>query len=625
MGKLLTIETGFSCNSRCQYCTQLDYRALGQVERLDLSGDEIRERIAWAARNGYDQLGFSGGEPTIRPDFLELVRYARDLDFERIGVTTNGRMFAYPRFAEQALQAGLDAFTFSLHGATPEVHDRIAAAPGALDQALQGLRNLNAAAERMGVRLHRMNNQILLPDNTAQIGAMVELLAPLGVRLFMVQPFIAQRSNVDDLGRFFVPYAEVVAAVEAALPALRRWDARIKPYNVPNCLLWPLGRDHVESQFYDITVYREFERETAGAFKAFRAKQWYRIDACRTCTEKCPGYRIEQYPQAQMQEGIVAAAQAAAVVPAEGPPLFSGTELLEPQTLAATIRALAASHGPVAWMSGASERTTRRELAELIASLRAEQALAEVVLVAQPMDQRFLAQRVVEKGNLEEIRQLLLNLATARRQGHELPRLRLLVNVGDALRLLDDEQVAAQWPLLTTALTQAAGPDGAELLVAIPNFPRGQEPPDVARQASQHRAMAERLRDAAHQAGLSIRLITLEDRRGLDPARAAAMALAEAQFADVLPRESWARRLFRHPLSAPELDFVSWSPPWLFERWDLSQGQPLPAGALPSFSDGADVRGFGALRQGAVDQDKRSVASRGRFGVTSAERRSRET
>jgi hypothetical protein len=137
--------------------------------------------------------------------------------------------------------------------------------------------------------------------------------------------------------------------------------------------------------------------------------------------------------------------------------------------------------------------------------------------------------------------------------------------------------------------------------------------------------MAERLRDAAHQAGLSIRLITLEDRRGLDPARAAAMALAEAQFADVLPRESWARRLFRHPLSAPELDFVSWSPPWLFERWDLSQGQPLPAGALPSFSDGADVRGFGALRQGAVDQDKRSVASRGRFGVTSAERRSRET
>jgi hypothetical protein len=29
-------------------------------------------------------------------------------------------------------------------------------------------------------------------------------------------------------------------------------------------------------------------------------------------------------------------------------------------------------------------------------------------------------------------------------------------------------------------------------------------------------------------------------------------------------------------MSAPEMDFVSWSPPWLFERWDLSSGE-IPA------------------------------------------------
>ena len=73
MGKLLTIETGFTCNSRCHYCTQLDYRVIPQADQLDLDTGQIRDRIVWAAEHGYDQLGFSGGEPTIRPDFIELV------------------------------------------------------------------------------------------------------------------------------------------------------------------------------------------------------------------------------------------------------------------------------------------------------------------------------------------------------------------------------------------------------------------------------------------------------------------------------------------------------------------------------------------------------------------------
>ena len=114
MGKLLTIETGFTCNSRCHYCTQLDYRVIPQADQLDLSTEQISQRIAYAASQGYDEIGFSGGEPTIRPDFLDLVALAKSYDFQKIGVTTNGRMFAYRAFAEQALDAGLNSFTFSI-------------------------------------------------------------------------------------------------------------------------------------------------------------------------------------------------------------------------------------------------------------------------------------------------------------------------------------------------------------------------------------------------------------------------------------------------------------------------------------------------------------------------------
>lgn len=600
MPGLLTIETGFTCNSRCRYCTQLDYRVIPQADKLDLATDEIKERIRYAAEGGYDQVGFSGGEPTIRPDFVELIAYAKSHGFRRIGVTSNGRMFAYRSFTEAAMRAGLDGFTFSLHGSTPELHDRIANAKGALEQALAGLRNISAVRKAFGLQAHLMNNQILLPENVHEIGAMVELLAPLGVHLFMIQPFISQRSNSDEIGRFFVPYDDVVASVRAALPSLRRHKARVKPYNVPNCLLTPLGSDVVEAQFYGIKPFREYEKDAPGEFRAFKVRQWFRVDACATCKEVCPGFRVEQTPQSQLVDEVVAGARAhIAGLPTTSPqpsPIFAGTELLTPASLRAAIHGVAALGAPAAWMTGLCERSERKEIAEAVADLCEDGSLAEVVLVGSPMDQRFLAQRVLEKGNLEELRQGLALLGEVREAGRRIPRLRLLLNIGDAVRLLDDESVSLHWGPLLRGLRRASGAaDGetgfADLLVAVPNFPRGQTPPDMARQAEEVRAIGKRLRAAAEIGGLRARLVTFGDIRGLDPARAAAMALAEAALGKELEQESWAERLFRHPGSMPEMDFVSWMPPWIFERF-------ADVGAAPVEVAAADTGSAPSLRVG---------------------------
>ncbi len=581
MGKLLSIETGFTCNSRCQYCTQLDYRVIPQADQLDLTTEQIRARILWAKDNGHDELGFSGGEPTIRPDFLDLVAFARDTGFERIAVTTNGRMFAYPKFADTAIANGLTRFTFSLHGATPELHDKIAVAPGALTQALAGLDNITAAAKRRGVKLHLMNNQILIPENIRQIKDMVALLAPRGVRLFMIQPFIAQRSNVADLGRWFVPYADVVAGVQDALPVLAQFGARIKPYNVPNCLLTPLGREFIEPQFYGISVFREFEQESAGEFRPFKARQWFRIDACQTCQEVCPGFRIEQLPQDKMAEAIVTAAQAFRPQPlADTPLVVGGTELLAPATLAGALATLAQAHGPVAVLTAASERSTRPELAQLAVDAHGQGHLAELVLLAQPMDQRFLAQRVLEKGNLDALRELLLRLAELRQRGLALPKVRLMLAIPDFLRLQTDDVLRGQWPQLAAALRRAM-PDGApELLLAMPNFARGQEPPGVERQRAENLAMLQQLIAAAQAEGVRPLLLTLSAaRRQIDAKRGGPMAQLEAQLATLLPSEPWDDRLFRHALADGPMEFVTWMPAWLVERQDAPARHAEPEGA----------------------------------------------
>ncbi len=600
MGKLLSIETGFTCNSRCQYCTQLDYRVIPQADQLDLTTEQIRARILWAKDNGHDELGFSGGEPTIRPDFLDLVAFARDTGFDRIAVTTNGRMFAYPKFADQAIANGLTRFTFSLHGATPELHDKIAVAQGALAQALAGLDNLTAAAKRRGVKLHLMNNQILLPENTSQIKEMVSLLAPRGVRLFMIQPFIAQRSNVGDLGRWFVPYDAIVAGVRDALPVLAQYGARIKPYNVPNCLLTPLGREFIEPQFYGISVFREFEQENIGEFKPFKARQWFRIDACQTCQETCPGFRIEQLPQEKMVAAIVSAAQELRPEPRAGLSLVvGGTELLAPATLADALATLAAQHGPVALLTAASERSTRPQLAQLAVDAHAQGQLAELVLLAQPMDQRFLAQRVLEKGNLDALRELLLRLADQRERGLALPKLRILLAIPEFLRLLNDEALAGQWPQLAQALLRAAGEASADLLLAMPNFARGQEPPGVDLQRADNLAMMQQLVTAAHAAGLRPVLVTLAAaQRQIEPKRGEATALLEAQLATLAPAEPWDERLFRHALADGPMEFVTWMPAWLVERHDAPGRHAEPEGVRGASLTAAKTVALDAARTG---------------------------
>src|SRR5262249_30617360 len=53
---------------------------------------------------------------------------------------TNGRMFKYPDFLETARSNGLDEITFSLHGHTAKLHDRLVGTPGAFVEETAGLK-----------------------------------------------------------------------------------------------------------------------------------------------------------------------------------------------------------------------------------------------------------------------------------------------------------------------------------------------------------------------------------------------------------------------------------------------------------------------------------------------------
>jgi MoaA/NifB/PqqE/SkfB family radical SAM enzyme len=132
----VTWEVTYRCNMRCKHCH------LWQVkEHSDLTTEEARTFISDVKQAGTLHISFSGGEPFLREDFLELSSYACDLGLAT-AVNTNGTRLVTPQSARQACDAGLGAVFVSLDGPDADTHNALRGRPNAFDSALRAIDNL---------------------------------------------------------------------------------------------------------------------------------------------------------------------------------------------------------------------------------------------------------------------------------------------------------------------------------------------------------------------------------------------------------------------------------------------------------------------------------------------------
>jgi molybdenum cofactor biosynthesis enzyme MoaA len=124
-----------ACNSRCTFCLDTDTPRNMYLLEPDVRRELDRGRQELNA----DKVILSGGEGSIHPKFIDFVRYARSIGYSRVQTVTNGYMFAKRDFYLKAVEAGLGEITFSLHGHTPELHDRLTGVEGAFHRLMKGM------------------------------------------------------------------------------------------------------------------------------------------------------------------------------------------------------------------------------------------------------------------------------------------------------------------------------------------------------------------------------------------------------------------------------------------------------------------------------------------------------
>ena len=164
----LRISLTDRCNFRCVYCMPAIGMKFQPREEM-LTDEELIRLVGLFAQLGFTKLRLTGGEPTVRPHLVDLIREMKAFDgIKEISMTTNALLLG--RIAGDLKEAGLDRVNISIDTLDP-VKFKTMTRGGRFDLVWQGIE----AADAVGMRPIKLNTVVLKDQNEFQVGEMAKL------------------------------------------------------------------------------------------------------------------------------------------------------------------------------------------------------------------------------------------------------------------------------------------------------------------------------------------------------------------------------------------------------------------------------------------------------------------
>lgn len=171
------------CNFRCVYCMPEMGMKFQPREEL-LTDDELITILGAFTDLGFTKFRLTGGEPTIRPNLVDIVRAIKQFPgVEEVTMTTNALLLG--RLVEGLADAGLDRINVSLDTLDP---DRFKAMTrgGRFDLVWDGI----LAAERAGIAPIKVNTVVVRGQNEHEVADLARLTIdrPWQMRFLEIMP-----------------------------------------------------------------------------------------------------------------------------------------------------------------------------------------------------------------------------------------------------------------------------------------------------------------------------------------------------------------------------------------------------------------------------------------------------
>lgn len=278
----LEFHISYQCNNNCIFC--------GERFRLDKNKNtfvpfkKIKSILLVKSKNGIRHLTLTGGEPTFHPDFLEILRFAKELGLKTY-VSSNGGLFAYPDFCRRAALF-LDEVCFSLHGHNARLHNRHTrnrASFGMLERAFE---NFNPFLKRTKI----YSNTVVTSHNFKYLPQIIGLAKKQGISQMLI-------SNIVPEGNALVNYQELsvsLAQFSKRLPGLvdiaKKKRVEIRFFGLPLCIIGPKLMEHSNDLWWSprLTVEKHETKNNSLVQRESRypVRNRIKIGQCDNCVQK---------------------------------------------------------------------------------------------------------------------------------------------------------------------------------------------------------------------------------------------------------------------------------------------------------------------------------------------------
>jgi MoaA/NifB/PqqE/SkfB family radical SAM enzyme len=188
----LELHISYACENNCIFCSEKDQLDIFRGKFLRLS-DAVTILTKYR-KAGFSHVTLTGGEPSLHPDYLRLVEFAKSSGYS-VYTGTSGGQFVDKDFADKA-SVFLSEISFSLHGPNATIHDGLTGRPGSFDNLMAVM--LDFSARRLP---RRFANIVACADNSFFLQEIVDLARLSGAEQILV-------SNLAPEGAGLHKYAE---------------------------------------------------------------------------------------------------------------------------------------------------------------------------------------------------------------------------------------------------------------------------------------------------------------------------------------------------------------------------------------------------------------------------------
>jgi MoaA/NifB/PqqE/SkfB family radical SAM enzyme len=228
--KRVEFHISYKCFNNCIFCSESDQ--LQRFKNKFVAKEEILKRLQKYCKRGFEHVSFTGGEPTLHPDFVEIIRTAKSLGY-RTYVSSNGGLFYLKHFCDQVCPY-LDEICFSLHGHNAKLHQTHTRNTESFTRLVKALENIENSSQN----IYGLINIVVTKYNLAFLCEIVDFISKYRkIQHVLISNLAPEGKGLYNFDKIAVSLDNIRQRVSSLVKMTRRRKLILRFFGVPMCIL----------------------------------------------------------------------------------------------------------------------------------------------------------------------------------------------------------------------------------------------------------------------------------------------------------------------------------------------------------------------------------------------------